>query len=60
MKPSEFYEKYWLVNGKKPRPLTKEEKELMDSEEVPSTIWAKKIIAKWLRGQVGETKEDKK
>lgn len=30
MKPSEFYEKYWLVNGKKPPPLTDKEKEWLD------------------------------
>ena len=30
MTPSEFYEKYWLVNGKQPPKLSDEEKEFLD------------------------------
>lgn len=31
MKPSEFYEKYWLVNGKLPPKLSDKEKEFLDN-----------------------------
>ena len=31
MTPSEFYEKYWLVNGKQPPKLSDEEKEFLDN-----------------------------
>lgn len=30
MKLSEFYEKYWVVNGVKPPPLSKAEKDFLD------------------------------
>lgn len=31
MKPSEFYEKYWTVNGKPVKPLTNAERYLLDN-----------------------------
>ena len=47
MKPSKFYEKYWLVDGKKPTPLTQKEKDSLDEVfTTPVNVFHMRIVRK--------------